>query len=158
MSHFEIGPCTPEEYKDSRDNRLQEHELSPESLYTWMALSRIGAAKFPSRIGSIEKDSESGLCIVRFSILNLDLRPVAKNTGRFADGLYNGENNPSERVLVQMRFQTAAVEEGYFKNQRGTAGADDAGEISDEVEKGLQELLDHAHDEERDRERELAPA
>lgn len=143
MTNFEIGPCSPEEYRDGRDSRLHEHELSAESLYTWMIISRIGAAKYPSRVEEIEEETESGLHVVRFTILDMDLNPVTNSAGKFVDGLYKGENNTATLSMFSGR-QTATIQEGYFKDHEAHSGGGDQASVGSEVEHAINRILEQA--------------
>lgn len=149
MSNFEFGPCNIFEYEKDELNRIKEPHLeAKEDPYTLML--SLGKRAFMQPVDFWEaEEQESGLYLVSFDVLNQNMDPVREDVEvLFTDG-YLLKQRSGEMPSYSLGGQAHRVETGYFRNARQVSnGPDDQAVTSDEVERGLEELLDHAHSQE----------
>jgi len=124
MSNIENGLCTIEEYKAFLVDRFLEGEFQEDELYMMMfALSGGRAAKKPSRVTDI-RQRNSGLYLVRMTILNADLHPDCKTKSIFSDGYWQPKGSR------KLKVGNLSVESAYMKS------------YNDEIDQGLHDLIE----------------
>lgn len=115
--NVESGFCPVEEYTAFEEQRCMEGEFQVDELYMMMFALKSRkqhqqAAKKPSRVTDLER-RDSGLYLVRMTILNDDLRPDCETKAMFRDGYRQMKGSPRLKVGGN-RVKTA-----YMKTYRG---------------------------------------
>jgi hypothetical protein len=116
MSNIEDGYCPVEEYTAFEEHRRLEAEFQVDELYMMMFSLKSRkehqqAAKKPSRVTDIEQ-RESGLYLVKMTILNTDLRDDCETEAVFRDGYRL--NKGSRRITVGGHKVRAAYMKTYY--------------------------------------------
>lgn len=149
MSSFEFGPCSVFEYEKDAPNRIREPHLeAKEDPYTLMLL--LGKRAFMQPVDFWEaEEQESGLYLVSFDVLNQNMDPIREDVEvLFGDG-YLQKQRAGAMPSYSLGGRAHTVETGYFRNARQvSSGPDDQAIIADEVERGLEQLLEHANSQE----------
>ncbi len=150
MSNFEFGPCHIFEYEKDEPNRIREPHLEEkEDPYTLML--SFGKTAFMQPVDVLWKpeEQESGLYVVTFDVLNQNTEPVREDVeALFSDG-YLLKQRSGTMPSYSLGGQIRTVETGYFRNARQVAdGPDDQAVTEEEVERGLEELLEFANGQE----------
>lgn len=114
MTNFEMGECSPVEFRSGIKDRVKEYELDVGSRYTWMLALSGGPYKLPTRIENrFLYDETSGIYLIENTLLGQDGQDVnGSGPTLYRDGFYMRRAPDNQSGVVDLFFEFEEGQEG----------------------------------------------